>query len=216
MSSNLKKRIFSSIVILPISFFFILKGSFLFIFFLFLLYIISCQEWLKIAGKFRFKILGLIFLFISFYLTYSVRTEGFYLFLIIIIICVSTDLGGYFFGKLFKGPKLCKISPNKTYSGMLGSFIFAVIISFFFYNLIDYGIIFNKKIFFSLNYNFILFVIFISLVSQSGDIFISYFKRKSKIKDTGKIFPGHGGLLDRIDGMIFAFPAAYFTYIILV
>jgi len=214
MNNNLTKRVLSSIVILPISFFFIFKGSLIFLLFLFLLYLISSQEWFRMVTDIRLKIIGLIFLFLSFYFTYLARTENLYFFLLITILCISTDLGCFICGKIFKGPKLNKISPNKTYSGMVGSFVFAVIISYSLYNLIDYELVFKKKIFFSIEFNFLLFVILISFISQSGDIFISYFKRKSKIKDTGKIFPGHGGLLDRIDGMIFAFPVAYFIYII--
>ena len=119
------------------------------------------------------------------------------------IVCISTDLGGFIFGKLIKGPKLTKLSPNKTYSGMLGSFILTIILTYLFF----------KSDFLNNSYNFtievMIFSIVISVVSQLGDIFISYFKRISKIKDTGKIIPGHGGLLDRIDGMIFAYPFSY-------
>ena len=125
----------------------------------------------------------------------------FYLFL---IICISTDIGGYIFGKIFKGKKLTKISPNKTFSGMFGSFILSVISSYFFLEL--------TSIIPDLKFNSIymlIFVLLISLISQVGDIIISYFKRKSNIKNTGNIIPGHGGLLDRIDGMIFAFPFGY-------
>ena len=132
----------------------------------------------------------------------------------IIFICVFTDIGGYIFGNFFKGPKLTKISPKKTYSGVIGGYLFSIIfMALFFSYLDDISEITNIKATakeLSLN-NFIL-TIFISTVSQLGDIFVSYFKRKSKIKDTGKIIPGHGGLLDRIDGMIFAFPATYLIF----
>ena len=111
-------------------------------------------------------------------------------------------MSGFLFGKLFKGPKLIKISPNKTY-GMIGSYFLCILGYYFFViklNNIDY--IQNS-----------LFVIFlISTTSQFGDLAISYFKRKSKIKDTGKIIPGQGGILDRIDGMIFAFPFSYLLF----
>ena len=118
-----------------------------------------------------------------------------------------TDIGGYLFGKLFKGPKLTKLSPNKTYAGMIGGYVLSlVLILLIFKNYFVYqtNILPNFKL--------ILFTVIISTTSQIGDILISYFKRLSKIKDTGKIIPGHGGLLDRADGMIFAFP---FSYIIL-
>ena len=114
--------------------------------------------------------------------------------LFIISICVLTDVGGYVFGKIFKGKKLTKISPKKTYSGMFGSYLMPLIINIF---------IFKKYL--SLD-TIIISVIIISTVSQIGDLFISYLKRKSKIKDTDKILPGHGGLLDRFDGIIFALP----------
>ena len=115
------------------------------------------------------------------------------------MICSSTDIGGYVFGKIFKGPKLTKISPKKTYAGMIGGYSFSLISLSVIINFIDYE---TTSILF-------LLTIIISTVSQLGDIIISYFKRLSKIKDTGKIIPGHGGLLDRIDGMIFTFPVVY-------
>ena len=128
--------------------------------------------------------------------------------MLIAIICVSTDTGGYIFGKLLKGPKLTKLSPNKTYAGVLGSFLLAILITNLFieFTFEKFSFKFSKEIF--------LFVLIISLVSQIGDIIISYFKRLSKIKDTGNIIPGHGGILDRIDGMIFAFPFSYIIFLI--
>tara|TARA_B100000745_G_scaffold280287_1_gene212297 strand:- start:69 stop:509 length:441 start_codon:yes stop_codon:yes gene_type:complete len=135
-------------------------------------------------------------------------------FVMVIMICVFTDIGGYVFGKIFKGPKLTKISPNKTYSGTIGGYLCSIIFMSVFFNNLDFVSQFinvnvtEKEL--SLN-NFVL-VIAISTVSQLGDITISYFKRLSKIKNTGKIIPGHGGLLDRIDGMIFAFPTTYLIF----
>ena len=114
----------------------------------------------------------------------------------VISICILSDLGGYIFGKTFKGKKLTKISPNKTYSGMLGSFILSLIFSLFY----SYSISF-------IDFQTIIFLtILISFICQTGDLFISFLKRKAKIKDTGNILPGHGGLLDRIDGILFALP----------
>ena len=124
----------------------------------------------------------------------------------ILIICVSTDIGGYIFGQIFKGPKLIKISPNKTYSGMFGSFFLSIIFICIFLSYYNIHIIASAEI---ISFQDFMFVIIISLISQIGDIFVSFFKRKSKIKNTGKLIPGHGGILDRIDGMIFAFPSAY-------
>ena len=113
-----------------------------------------------------------------------------------IIISIASDLGGYFFGKLLKGNKLTKISPNKTVSGVIGAFIFSILIIPIFYTDLN---------FISTNLLFIA-TIFISLVSQLGDLFISFLKRLAKVKDTGNILPGHGGILDRVDGILFAAP----------
>ena len=113
-------------------------------------------------------------------------------------IIIATDVGGYIFGKFFGGKKLTKVSPNKTYSGALGSLILSLIAAFLFFT-------FQKKFLF-IDLNFIFVVLVISLTSQFGDILISFLKRRAKIKDTGSILPGHGGILDRIDGLLFALP----------
>ena len=118
------------------------------------------------------------------------------------MLCFFTDIGGYVFGKLFGGAKLSRISPNKTISGSVGSFIFSIlpliiVVNFHYLDL-------------ELNFNNIMICLFISLISQLGDLFISFIKRKAKTKDTGNLLPGHGGLLDRVDGIIFAVPFSYF------
>jgi len=145
-----------------------------------------------------YSIYGFLFLIFSFYTFYELSTELIGIFYVIII-CSSTDIGGYVFGKIFKGPKLTKISPKKTYAGMIGGYFLSLISLSVIIRFIDYE---TTLILF-------LLTILISTVSQLGDIIISYFKRLSKIKNTGKLIPGHGGLLDRIDGMIFAFPIYY-------
>ena len=114
----------------------------------------------------------------------------------VVFICILSDVGGYIFGKTFKGKKLTRISPNKTYAGMIGSFILVIIFSLIYsytISFVDFWIIF-------------IISILISLVCQIGDLLISLLKRKSKLKDTGNLLPGHGGLLDRIDGLLFALP----------
>ena len=115
----------------------------------------------------------------------------------IISICILSDIGGFIFGKFFKGKKLTKISPNKTYSGMIGSFILSII----------FCIIYSYSISFVDFKTIFLLTILISFICQIGDLFISFLKRKAKIKDTGNILPGHGGVLDRIDGILFALPS---------
>ena len=206
MKKEFKKRIFSSLFIVPIALFFILYGSVFYLFFLGILFLVTSYEWIKMLKKKQLiKILGLIFLSLSFYSAYQLRNftelkvglnsfENNQVFLFIILICIFTDIGGYIFGNIIKGKKLTTISPNKTYAGMFGSFISSLIICTLFI------------IYFGFSINFIFFTLLISLVSQVGDLFISYLKRKANIKDTGNFLPGHGGLLDRLDGIIFAIP----------
>ena len=146
-----------------------------------------------------YKVYGFIFLIISFYSFYELSIEAFEV-LFVVLICISTDVGGYVFGKIFKGPKITKISPNKTYAGMIGGYFLSFILLLVIINIIN-----NQESFIKLFFVTLL----ISSVSQVGDIIVSYFKRLSKIKNTGNLIPGHGGLLDRIDGMIFAFPIFY-------
>ena len=211
MKKELEKRIYSSLIILPITLFFIIQGSALLLVFLSLFFLATCYEWFKMNKKNDLsKLLGIIFLFLSFYTTHEIRENyNINIFLLIITICIFTDIGGYIFGKIFKGPKLTKVSPKKTYSGVFGSFSLSLIAGLIFNNyfFIDQKI-FNKDLF------LIMLILFISTISQLGDLIISYFKRKAKIKDTGKIIPGHGGLLDRIDGMIFVFPIFYLIIIL--
>ena len=122
---------------------------------------------------------------------------------LILTVCIATDIGGFTFGKIFKGKKLSIVSPNKTYSGMIGSFIFSLIFGF---------VIFNQIF---INEFLILYIILISILSQAGDLLISLFKRKANMKDTGAVLPGHGGLLDRIDGLLLALPLSIFLFKIL-
>ena len=130
MKKEFIKRILSSIILLPIALFFIIKGSFLFNFFILVCFIITTYEWHMMSKKKSYYIFGFIFLIFSFYTVYQLRNnfyENYIYFIMILIICVFSDIGGYTFGKIFKGPKLTKFSPNKTDSGMIGSYLFAII-----------------------------------------------------------------------------------------
>ena len=213
INKELQKRILSSLILIPVSLFFIIKGSIFFIFFLSACFLIASYEWYNLSKNKPYNIPGHIFLIISFYFAYlwrhylSIDAE---LFLFVILVCVSTDMGGYSFGKIFKGPKLTKISPNKTYAGVLGGYILSFLILFFVLYFDFYFSIISIDALLS-PYNIIM-IFAISTVSQLGDIVISYFKRQSKKEDTGNLIPGHGGILDRIDGMIFAFPIIYLIY----
>jgi phosphatidate cytidylyltransferase len=165
----------------------------------------------KIYGVKNEFVANLILILSALYLTifatisyYIIAIDNIY-FSYILLICALSDIGGFVFGKTFRGAKLTKISPNKTISGSLGSFIFAMIPSF----ILKIIFLYTEIYFLSFANNLLLnlmICLFLSLVCQLGDLFISYFKRLSDVKDTGKILPGHGGLLDRIDGVIFAIP----------
>ena len=208
MIKEFEKRLLSSFILIPIAIFFIIQGSIFFIFFLSILFLVTSYEWLQMSKKNNLlKFLGIIFLLFSFYTAFEIREyKNFKYFLFIMVVCIFTDVGGYLFGKIFKGPKLTNISPNKTYAGVLGSFVLSLIAGLIYINY------FSKKELTDTDQLFIFSIIlFISLISQIGDLIISFFKRKAKLKDTGKIIPGHGGLLDRIDGLIFVFPSIYLS-----
>ena len=212
INKELKKRILSSIILIPVSFFFIFEGSITFILFLSIIFLTMGFEWFKMTKKKELiRILGLFFLFFSFYSAIYLRQYiGLNFFLFLIIVCIFTDIGGYLFGKILKGPKLTKISPNKTYSGVVGSFFISLITGFIYIKYLGQ----KSKILLNNDPEFVvLLILFISLISQIGDLIISYFKRQAKLKDTGKILPGHGGFLDRLDGIIFVLPVTYLTII---
>ena len=168
-------------------------------------------EWIKVIEKIKFKeiyriihiIFFLIYLLIAYIVCFNVFVIDKHFFLTILMICIFSDIGGYIFGKTFGGKKLTKISPKKTVSGSIGSVILSYVgffVTYFYFN----------DLFVRLEIVALFFIpFFVSLICQLGDLFISYFKRKSKIKNTGNIIPGHGGLLDRIDGIIFALPIGF-------
>ena len=208
--SELSKRFFSSIFLFTIIYLSLSHSLFLFLL-LFLLSFFSLDEFIKIF-KTIFKnnklfvslIISILLVYMAFFslLIWSylipLNKEKIISVIFILLICSLTDIGGYFIGKTIGGKKFNKISPNKTYSGVVGSFILPLIICYFFY------VYFNNQLSFSLNV--ITIIISVSFISQLGDLLISFFKRKAKIKDTGNIIPGHGGILDRIDGILLGLP----------
>ena len=220
MNSNIKKRILTSIllIVLLIGMFFY---SYIMIISLIIIAIISWIEFYALISKilkknilkdkfFRFfyKSLSLIYLSGLVYLIFAIESEysnlKIYL-LYSVLVAILSDIGGLVCGKIFKGKKLTKISPNKTISGSIGSFMFStLLIPFFYKGQIDQTLV-----------NLFIITIIISLTSQLGDLFISLLKRKAKVKDTSDLLPGHGGVLDRIDGIIFAIPLGIFLFIII-
>jgi phosphatidate cytidylyltransferase len=204
MDRELVKRILSSIILLPIAYYSLVAGSFFSIFFILICFIVACYEWNKMNKSYSNKIFGFIFLLFSFNAFYYLSIN-LILLIFVISICIATDIGGYIFGKIFKGPKLTTISPNKTYAGMIGGYLLSFLCMSIFANHINYSGTF---------FQFFLITVLLSTVSQAGDIIVSYFKRQARIKNTGSLIPGHGGLLDRIDGMIFAVPTLFLIEII--
>ena len=211
--NNLQKRILTSIIILPISTFFILKGGNYIVSFLYAILILGNFEAFS-AFKRKLSIIIIdVILVMALLALLHLRNDtasSFFLLLWIIILTIFSDVGGYIFGKTFKGKKILKISPNKTISGIIGSFIFAVLSVFFISFIISLMSGIENNFFLKPKY-FILALLF-SLAAQLGDLFISYFKRLEKLKDTGKILPGHGGIFDRIDGLMFVVILAYILY----
>ncbi len=214
ISNELQKRILSSIILIPIAIFFIFQDTLFFAFFLSILFLTTSYEWLKMNNIDFIKITGVLYIFFAFVLAYFLREKfSLGLFILVLIICIFTDLGGYVFGKIFKGPKLIKISPKKTYSGALGGFILSLVATLIYSKFTGLGATTHANLSIwtgiALNKIYFLFILFISFISQLGDLIISYFKRLAKVKNTGNLIPGHGGLLDRLDGIIFAIPISY-------
>ena len=198
--TELQKRVTSAVILLPVVIFTIIFSQHFFNLLLLLALFFSFIEWFKLNKKnFNFiSISGFVIILLSIFFAYYLRGNDIQsktIFLWIVFVCFFSDTGGYLVGKFFGGKKISIISPKKTYAGMYGSFIFSVfpilIVHFFESNIL---ILSTKSIILSLLF---------SLFCQLGDMTVSYFKRKNKVKDTGILIPGHGGLLDRIDGLIF-------------
>tara|TARA_B100001250_G_scaffold22920_1_gene19278 strand:- start:1193 stop:1834 length:642 start_codon:yes stop_codon:yes gene_type:complete len=204
--TELKTRIFTSALLFLVLYFVLINNIILLIVLLYIFYL-SFIEFNNIFKKifknnklFHFFLILIFSLYLVFfsliiylYLTLEFNNNKI-IFLFLLSVSISTDIGGYCFGKIFKGKKLTKISPNKTYSGVIGSIGLSILVAFIFFKNLD------------LNYNYLIITILLSFISQFGDLFVSYLKRKAKIKNTGSLLPGHGGILDRIDGVLFVLP----------
>lgn len=208
MNNSLIKRISTSAILFAILILVFMYHYFL-MYILIITSVIAFLEFSQMLNKIKsknnkyykliFNILFLtyLFLFSSLFFIFSLSMDTKILIYLSLLICISSDIGGLIFGKIFKGPKLTKISPKKTISGSAGSFILSFItVIFSSYFLV--GNLFYSKL--------LVLAFFVSLTCQAGDIFFSYIKRKANVKDTGNILPGHGGVLDRIDGILFGIP----------
>jgi phosphatidate cytidylyltransferase len=217
MNSELKKRTFTSIILI-----FLLTLMYLYSFIMITaLIVIATIIWIEFYAliskiikknklkdkflRFLYKAVSLLYLLLIVYLIFAIESfypnQKIYL-LYAILVAILSDIGGLIIGKTFKGKKLTKISPNKTISGSVGSFVFSIIlIPFFYKDLIEFNFLI-----------IIIITLIISFISQTGDLFISYMKRKAKVKNTSDMLPGHGGFLDRVDGIIFAIPISLILF----
>ena len=211
MKKELTKRIITSIILIAIVINCLFINNFSWLFLLLIVSFICWIEFINLNKKIWKRktiiilpiILSFLFLLLFIYTAYIFRIErGAAGIIFVLGVCVFSDIGGYIIGKSIGGKKLTKISPNKTISGSFGSFLFSLfpLGIFMFLNL---QLVFQE---FNPSEKYILYCLLVSLSCQLGDLIISYFKRLAKVKDTGKILPGHGGMLDRIDGVIFAIP----------
>ncbi len=205
--NNLSKRIITSFFLLLILITSLIFNKYLLIPLLITISIISFYEFNNLFKKIWnnrkdkviiLNIFSCLYLLFFIYTAYYIVEISWKFGLFIIAICFFSDIGGYVIGKSFGGKKLSKISPNKTISGSFGSFIFSLIPMLIIINRLDNII------------SIFIFSLFLSFISQCGDLFVSLLKRKANVKDTGNILPGHGGILDRVDGIIFSIPVSFF------
>ncbi len=212
---NLQKRIITSVLLLFVLILMFINNFFL-VYSLIVLSVLSFIEFSSIIKKINknnliFLINNILFIFFIFLFCFFFLfiSNSFSLKLILYVLlfgCIASDLGGFIFGKIFKGPKLTKISPNKTISGSIGSILLSSLaIMFLFYQITQ-----------TFSYKIIILSVFTSLACQLGDLFFSFLKRKAKIKDTGNFLPGHGGILDRLDGIYFGLPIGFFLFILMI
>ena len=212
--TNFQKRFYTSIVLLSLIFL-IFKFNVILVYFLIILGIFSILEFIDATKRlsinlFQLYLVNLIFVLyififcLNFFLLSNLAGLKIILF-ILLLACVASDIGGFIFGKTFKGPKLTKISPNKTYSGALGSIILSIItVLFLTYNFVQI-----------IDFKIVIVAIMTSIFCQIGDLLFSFLKRKAKLQDTGKILPGHGGILDRLDGILLGVPLGFITFILI-
>ena len=214
ISTNLKKRLFTSLLLFFLCFL-IYNFIFFLIYSLIVLGVLSVIEFYNVTNKIiKSKLLTLsiniifilyVTVFCYLFLFFSYNDQLKLILFVILLVCIFSDIGGYLFGKIFGGPKLTKISPNKTIIGSVGSFLISAttiyVLTYTFFGIYSLNIVFVG--------------LATSLACQIGDLFFSYIKRKAKLKDFGKYLPGHGGVLDRLDGIYFGVPSGLFFLVIL-
>ena len=211
--TNLNKRILTSLIVFPLSMFFIIKGGNYIVSFLYAVLILANFEAFSVFKRKTSIIFLDSILVVSLLSILHLRNDtasSLILLLWVIMLTISSDIGGYLFGKIFKWKKFTLISPKKTLSGVIGSLIFSI------FSLLLLGImskiLFKIDLSFFFKFKYFIFAIILSLSAQVGDLMVSYLKRLDKIKDTGKILPGHGGIFDRIDSLMLSIIVANILY----
>ena len=214
IEKNFKKRIFTSLILFSLLFLTLISQKIL-LTILLIAGILSLLEFFNLSNRifknnfflsgFNLIITIYLFLFFCYFAFLSYFFQQKILLFLLLFGCIASDLGGYIFGSIFKGPKLTKVSPNKTYSGSIGSIILTVFIFYIFCLLTNN--------YFSIK--FLILAIITSIACQAGDLFVSFLKRKANSKDTGSLLPGHGGILDRLDGIYLGIPVGYLSIILL-
>ena len=214
ISINLKNRIYTSLVLFSLIIL-IFNSNFILVYSLIIFGVFSILEFITIIKRifinkfylfisiFSFMMFTFIFCFVFFFFSNLLQLK--IILFSLLLCCVASDLGGFIFGKTFNGPKLTKISPNKTIVGSLGSIFLASLV-------MSISIFFFTK---NYSYTILIIAIITSIACQFGDLFFSLLKRKAKLKDTGNFLPGHGGVLDRLDGIFFGVPCGFISLVFL-
>ena len=216
MRKELQKRIFTSFILTFVLLFCLFLNKFSWLILLIIASIISFIEFNNLLkkiwknnklSKYLISLIFFVYLLFFIYSASQIYQKSLTGLIFILMICIFSDIGGYIVGKTIGGKKLTKISPNKTISGAIGSFVFSLVPLAFY--LLIYEITNNNDFKISNIVSIVFLSLSISFICQLGDLLISYFKRKAKVKDTGSLLPGHGGVLDRIDGIMFGITSAF-------
>jgi phosphatidate cytidylyltransferase len=214
ISINLKNRIYTSLVLFSLIIL-IFNSNFILVYSLIIFGVFSILEFITIIKRifinkfymcisiFSFMMFTFIFCFVFFFFSNLLQLK--IILFSLLLCCIASDLGGFIFGKTFNGPKLTKISPNKTIVGSLGSIFLASLV-------MSISIFFFTK---NYSYTILIIAIITSIACQFGDLFFSLLKRTAKLKDTGNFLPGHGGVLDRLDGIFFGVPCGFISLVFL-
>jgi len=206
---NTKQRIITAVILVPIALIAIFYSKDLFMFIAIAIAIMMTAEWLDISrnqvDQNKWQIIGFFYILIPIYSVIKLRFYSSEVLFWMFAVIWSTDIFAFFAGKMLGGAKLApNISPNKTWSGMIGGVIASMIIGFMSSFMFAGGVMF-----------FIFLSAFLSIVEQISDLLESKFKRIFGVKDSGNIIPGHGGVLDRMDGMMLLAPLVLFLVTIL-